>query len=348
MAQGTRQQRPSSGRAPAGRSSRASAGRGWREAAPAPVVLVTGAEQVLAERAVARVTALHRLEHPDLEVVALDAPTYERGALEAVASPSLFGEPRLAVVTGVEAPGEGFEEDALAYLAAPAEDVVLVLRHAGGARARKLLDAARQHPDVVVVDCPPLKKDADKLEFVGLEFEASRRRISALAARALVDAVGSDVRELAASCAQLVSDTSGTVEVEDVQRYYGGRVEATGFRVADAVVAGHRAEALALLRQAVATGLDPVPIVAVLASRLRQMVLVAGSHGRGDEVARALGMAPWMVDRTRRELRGWTPQALGAGIVVLAETDEAVKGGGRDPVYALERAVLALCAAHER
>ena len=353
MAQGTRQQRPSSSRAPSGRaasgrSSRAPAGRGWREAAPAPVVLVTGSEQVLAERAVARVTALQRLEHPDLEVVVLDAPTYEVGRLEAVASPSLFGEPRLAVVTGVEAPGDGFEDDVLAYLAAPADDVVLVLRHAGGPRARKVLEAARQLPEAVVVDCPPLKKDAEKLEFVGLEFEGSRRRISAQAARALVDAVGSDVRELAASCAQLVSDTSGTVEVEDVQRYYGGRVEATGFRVADAVVAGHRAEALALLRQAVATGLDPVPIVAVLAMRLRQMVLVAGSRGRGDEVARALGMAPWMVDRTRRELRGWTPQALGAGILVLAETDAAVKGGGRDPVYALERAVLALCGAHER
>ncbi|MEJ5869203.1 DNA polymerase III subunit delta [Pseudokineococcus sp. 5B2Z-1] len=347
MAQGTRQQRSTS-RSSNRSSGRSSGARGWREAVPAPLVLVTGTEQVLAERAVARVTALQRAEHPELEVVGVDATSYEAGVLAAVASPSLFGEPRLAVVTGAEAPAERFEADLRAYLAAPADDVVLVVRHAGGSGGRKVLEVARAHAGAVLVDCPPLKKDAEKLEFVGLEFEAARRRIAAPAARALVDAVGSDLRELSASCAQLVADTSGTVEVEDVTRYYGGRVEATGFRVADAVVAGHRAEALALLRQAVATGLDPVPIVAVLAARLRQMVLVGGSRGRGDEVAKALGMAPWMVDRTRRELRGWTPGALGAGIVLLAETDAAVKGGGRDPVYALERAVLVLCDAHER
>ncbi|MEJ5945733.1 DNA polymerase III subunit delta [Pseudokineococcus basanitobsidens] len=336
------------GRSRGGRARPAASGRTWREAVPAPVVLVTGTERLLGERAVTRVTALAREKDPDLEVTTLDAADHRRGALEAVASPSLFGEARLAVVTGVEAPGEGFEDEVLRYLAHPADDVVLVLRHAGGQRAKKVLEAARAAPGAVVVDCPPVKRDDEKLAFVGAEMEAVRRRISAQGARALVDAVGSDLRELAASCAQLVADTSGTVDVDDVQRYYGGRVEATGFRVADAVVAGHRAEALALVRQAVGTGLDPVPIVAVLALRLRQMALVAGTRGRGDEVARVLGMQPWMVDRTRRELRGWTPAALGAGVVALAEADEAVKGGGRDPVFALERVVLRLCDSHER
>ncbi|MEJ5915305.1 DNA polymerase III subunit delta [Pseudokineococcus sp. 1T1Z-3] len=331
-----------------GRGRPGPAGLPWTEAVPGPVVLVTGTERLLGERAVARVTALAREQHADLEVTTLDAAAHSPGALDAVASPSLFGEERLAVVTGVEAPGEGFEAEVLRYLAAPADDVVLVLRHAGGQRGKKVLDAARAVPGAVVVDCPPVKRDDEKIAFVGAEVGAARRRISAPAARALVDAVGSDLRELAASCAQLVADTSGTVEVEDVQRYYGGRVEATGFRVADAVVAGHRGEALALVRQAVSTGLDPVPIVAVLALRLRQMALVAGTQGREEDVARALGMQPWMVGRTRRELRGWSPAALGAGVVVLAEADEAVKGGGRDPVYALERAVLALCASHER
>lgn len=322
--------------------------REWREAVPAPVVLVTGAEGLLGERAVARVQRLERQDHPDLEVVALDATAYEAGQLGVHTSPSLFGEPRLVRATGVEAASEAFVTDVLAYLPAPADDVVLVLRHAGGQKHKRLLDAVRQLAGAVVVDCQPLKKDAEKLDFVGQEFTAARRRISAPAARALVDAVGSDLRELAASCAQLIADTTGTVEPEDVQRYYGGRVEATGFRVADAVVAGRPGEALAMLRQAVDTGLDPVPLVAVLAMRLRQMAKVAGTRGRGADVAKELGMAPWQVDRTRRDLRGWSPQALGAGIVALAEADAAVKGGGRDPVYALERAVLAMTAQRER
>lgn len=322
----------------------------WSEARVAPVVVVTGTEQLLAERAVARVVALRRLDDPSVEVVTVDAVADEAGRLQTAVSPSLFDEPRVVVVTGVEAAAEAVEKDVVAHLAAlasqPDDEVVLVLRHGGGQR-KKVLDAARAVPGALSVDCPPLKKDAEKIAFVGAELETARRRISAPAARALVDAVGSDLRELAAACAQLVADTSGTVEPEDVQRYHGGRVEATSFRVADAVVTGSAAEALAMLRQALATGVEPVLVVAALAMRLRQMALVAGSRGRDEEVARALGMQPWMVGMRRRELRGWSATALGAGLVALAATDADVKGGGRDPVYALERAVLALCGSRE-
>ena len=51
-------------------------------------------------------------------------------------------------------------------------------------------------------------------------------------------------------------------------------------------------------------------------------------------------MAPWQVDRARRELSGWTDEGLGARGRALAEADTEVKGGGRDPVFAVERAVL--------
>ena len=48
------------------------------------------------------------------------------------------------------------------------------------------------------------------------------------------------------------------------------------------------------------------------------------------------------VDRARRELSGWTDEGLGRAIRALAEADTEVKGGGRDPVYAVERAVLTI------
>src|SRR5690606_10034859 len=160
-----------------------------------------------------------------------------------------------------------------------------------------------------VVAADAIKKDSDKAAFVTAEFRRARRRIDASGVRALVEAVGTDLRELAAACSQLVTDTDGTAseavvdryycgrgESEEfraelrvlaaacrqlvtdtdgtvseavVDRYYGGRVEATGFRVADAAVAGHAGEAVALLRHALATGADPVPIVAALAMKLR-------------------------------------------------------------------------------
>lgn len=56
-----------------------------------------------------------------------------------------------------------------------------------------------------------------------------------------------------------------------------------------------------------------------------------------------LGMAPWQVDRARRELSGWSDDALAYAITAIATADAEVKGEARDPVYAVERAVLAIC-----
>ena len=175
------------------------------------------------------------------------------------------------------------------------------------------------------------------------EFRAAGRRATPDAVRALIEAIGKDVRELASACQQLVADTTGTIDEDLVAKYHGGKVEATGFKVADAAVAGNAGEALRLLRHAIATGVDPVPIVAVLAQQLRQLVKVgAAGRGRSADVARDLGMAPWQVDKARRGLSGWGPEGLAEAIQAVANADFEVKGGGRDPVYAVERAVLTI------
>lgn len=320
---------------------------------PAPVVLVTGGEDLLAERAVAAVTAAARAADPEVVVERLDAAGYETGRLELLASPSLFGGGTVVVVSGVEAANDAFVTDATAYVAAPAPDVCLVLRHGGGNRAKPLLDAARAGgaPEAV---CTPITKDEDKVEFATAEFRRLGRRASAQAVRALVDAVGSDLRELAAACHQLASDAEaaqtsggdGRIEADLVEQWFGGRVEVTGFRVADAAVAGRADQALSLLRHALATGADPVPLVAALAMKIRTMakVSVAG-RGPAASLASALGLAPWQIDRARRELNGWSQEGLAIAVTALAEADFAVKGGGRDPVYAVERAVLTIASA---
>lgn len=317
----------------------------WREASPAPVVLVIGPEDLLADRAVDRVRSALRREHADLEVVHVDAATYEAGQLAVHTSPSLFGESRLVVASGVEACAEPFVPDATRYLDHVQDEVTMVLRHRGGQRGKKLVDAVRARKGAVVVECAELKGDAAKAEFVAQEFRDASRKITAPGVRALVDAVGSDLRGLASACVQLIADTGGEVTDAEVDRYYGGRVEATGFKVADAVAAGRRSEALALLRQAVDTGVDPVPLVAAIAVKLRTMAKVAGTRGRGPDVARELGLPPWQVDRARREVRGWSPEGIAKALIALAEADEAVKGGSRDPVYAVEKAVITITGA---
>ncbi|MBR7503895.1 DNA polymerase III subunit delta, partial [Mycobacterium tuberculosis] len=67
-----------------------------------------------------------------------------------------------------------------------------------------------------------------------------------------------------------------------------------------------------------------------MAMKLRGMAKVQGFSGSSGELAAELKMAPWQVDRARREVRRWNEVALGQSLIAAAEADEAVKGGGRD------------------
>ena len=322
---------------------------GWDKVRPAPVILVSGTEGFLADRAIRALRDLLRTEDPSLEVSDLEADQYAPGSLITLASPSLFNEPRMIRVTGVEKCTDAFITETIDYLAHPADDTYLVLRHAGGVRGKRLLDAIRSGSGGgIEVSCLELKKDAEKSEFAAAEFSAAGRRITGGAIRALVSAFSDDLAELAAACQQLLSDASDEITEVTVEKYYSGRIETNAFKVADAAIAGRRGEALILLRHALASGADPVPIVAAFGSKLRTMAKLAGSNAPAGQLASKFGLAPWQVDRARKDLHGWTDQGLGRSIEVLADTDEQIKGLGRDPVFALERMIGVIASRGER
>lgn len=312
----------------------------WSKIRPAPVVLVSGTEAFLSDRSIRMLRDTLRLEDPSLEVSDLEADNYAPGQLLTLASPSLFGEPRMIRATAVEKCTDAFIAETLEYLQHPADDTYLVLRHAGGVRGKKLLDALRGGlGGGVEVVCTELKKDQDKLEFASAEFAAAGRRAAPGAIRALVAAFSDDVAELASACQQLISDAAAEITEATVEKYYSGRVETTAFKVADIAIAGRHGEALVMLRHALASGADPVPIVAAFAMKIRTMAKVSGARGPSGQLAQQLGMAPWQVDRAKRDLQGWSDAGLGRCIELLAVTDAAVKGAQRDPVFALERMV---------
>lgn len=328
-------------RRPAARSAAAIPQLSWRAPQPAPIVLVSGPEEVCAERAISGIRDYLRAEDPSLEVSDLRADDYESGSLLGLTSPSLFGEPRLVRVSGVEKCSDAFLTEALAYLQAPQDGATVVLRHTGASvRGKKLLDAIRAGTGGgVEVACPAIKRDSDKFDFAAGEFSAAGRRITPAALRALVSAFADDVTELAAACQQLIADVPGDIGEQVVERYYGGRVEATAFTVADTAIAGRYGDALIALRHALAAGADPVPLVAAIASKLRTMARVAGNREPSRALATRLGMKDWQVDRARRDLAGWNQAALAIAIQAAARADAEVKGASRDPVFAVERLV---------
>jgi DNA polymerase-3 subunit delta len=326
-------------RAPASRPRSAIPQLSWRAPQPAPIVLVTGPEEVCGERAISGIRDYLRAEDPSLEVTDIRADDYAPGTLLGVSSPSLFGEPRLVRVSGVEKCSE-----ALSYLAMPQEGATIILRHTGATvRGKKLLDAIRAgEGSGVEIACPAIKRDSDRFDFAAGEFSAARKRIAPMALRTLVSAFADDLTELAAACQQLISDVPGDVSEEVVERYYGGRVETSAFAVADAAIAGRYGESLVTLRHALASGADPVPLVAAIASKLRTMARVAGHREPAAALAARLGLKDWQVDRARRDLSGWSDATLGMAIQAAARADAEVKGGSRDSVFAVERLITVI------
>ena len=319
------------------------AARGGRGATPtqvalAPIVLIKGSEGLLVDRALDQLRFLAHQADPNLERTDIVAATYQAGQIDVIASPSLFGESRMVIIRDLETMSDALAADLLAYASAPAPDVWLFLAHPGGnARGKKVIDAIAK-AKWPVIPAEPLKNDREKLALIASDVRSARRQMDNEAMQALVDALGNDPRAMAGALAQLLSDVSGRITLEDVRRYQAGRVEATGYDVADAAVAGHSAKALTLTRHAFATGIAPQVLVAALAMKFRAMAKVSIGGG-----ASSLKMAPWQVDRARRELRGWSDNSLAAAFGAIATADAETKGESRDPQRAIEKAIITIC-----
>ncbi len=316
--------------------------------APAPVVLLVGTEQSLADVAVRRLTAQVLQAHPDLERHILSPGSFVPGSVLSAGAASLFGGYRLLVLSGLEAASGPYSAEvttlAEQLAAAPDPDLVVLGRHGGGNGGKKVLAALAAVPGAVRVACTPVTGDRARAELVTGYLRQLGQRVEPDAVAELVAAVGGEVAELLAIASQLAeTNETPTVTAEQVRALTAGRREAGGFDIADAAVAGDTGRALALVRHAVAQRVEPVLVVGALAAKLRAMARVAGA-GRGPvaSVARELGMPPWQVERARRELRGWRPEGLRQAVVATADADAAVKGelAGVAAAYALERVVV--------
>jgi DNA polymerase-3 subunit delta len=312
---------------------------------PTPVRLVSGDEELLVTRAVAAAVDAARVRDPGIEVREVDAGSAIPGEIAALLSPSLFGAGRVVVVRAAQDARKEFAAALLDYARAPEPDVTLVVVHAGGAKGKALADGLRTG-GAEVVSAARLARHRERVEFVRAEFRRLGGTCPEDAAEALLAAVGTDLRELAAAVAQLVADTGGRTSAATVARYYRGRAEVSGFTVADAAMVGDVPGALEALRWALAVGVDPVPIADALADGVRTVARVA-SAGRGNpyQLASSLGMPAWKIERAQRQSRGWSAAGLAAAMRAAAVCNAEVKGQSEDRGYALERAVFAMATA---
>jgi DNA polymerase-3 subunit delta len=308
------------------------------------LVLIQGAEALLADRAISQIVSAS----PQATITTLTADEVELGTITDSLAPSLFGDARIVVIKEIQDLTAECTDEVIEYLTNPDESLNLVLWHKGGVKGKALVDKVKK-AGAQLIAVEAIKKDSDKAEFVRSEFKRLGRKISTEAVQALIDSLGSDLRELGGACSQLASDvTAGKViDESDVADYQQGRIETTGYDVADAVLDGKTALALISLRNAINTGTDPVLIVSAIAASIRTMAKVSGtSRGlKSFDLASQLGLPPWQIDKARRQLSGWSENALARSVIVLAQADADIKGAAADPAYALERAIITISTA---
>jgi DNA polymerase-3 subunit delta len=304
-----------------------------------PLRLIVGDEELLVERAVSAALATARAADPSAELRKVAVSGLTKAELAELVSPSLFAEGRVVVLQSVQDTNKELAAAITDYLKEPADGVTLVAVHAGGAKGKALADALRA-AGAEVTNCAKVTKHDERVEFVRTEVRQAGGRISPDGIRVLIDAVGNELRELAAAATQLVADTGGVVDEQAVRRYHRGRAEVTGFAVAEKAVNGDLPGALEALRWALVVGVPAVLVADALADAVRTVAKV-GAAGRGDpfRLAGPLGMPPWKIRKAQAQARGWRPAGIALAMGAVAEVNADVKGVAADANYALERAV---------
>ena len=274
----------------------------------------------------------------------------EASAEEAVAACNslglLGGEARLVVVDGVESWKAADMKELETYLAAPAPDTVLALVGDGIKRDTALSKAVAKVGQVLAYDVS--KKQLP--EWVGEQFTRFGAIADRDACRALVEAVGDDVGDLASEIQKLATWANGEpITRATVEELAVGRAETPIFAVTDAwgrrdVAATLRATESLLDRSHRSRSGELVRLVGSLVGhvgRVRKASRLADEGVRASEIASRLKMHPFVAEKSVKQAANFSPDELAQAMVRLAELDAGSKGGSRlSPELQLERTLV--------
>ncbi|WCC81050.1 DNA polymerase III subunit delta [Cutibacterium equinum] len=305
-------------------------------------LLVQGSETLLSDRAVdSRVKAARR-EAPEAELVELVGREVDAGRFVEATGGSLFSEATIVIVDSIADLDKDLFDLVATTAAHPSEDLCLILVHPGGVKGKGLLTKlSKAKIETVKADSP---KPWAIPEFIATEARRAHLDMDHDAADALHQALGNDLRTLAAAIDQLASDSpDGRIDAQAVTTYFGGRAEISAFSVADASLEGRLPDALETLRWGLSTGVQPAAVTAAMALGLRSLGLFLDmrSSRMGDkQLAQAIGVSPWKLKALNKQGRSWSKAGVARAIRLVNSCDGAVKGAAVDANYALESMLI--------
>jgi DNA polymerase-3 subunit delta len=210
------------------------------------------------------------------------------------------------------------------YLASPNPSTVLVALTSKLDKRQKLYAAANKHGFVHVLEAPRQVQP-----WIRHEAEARGVALDSRAVSRLADAVGNDLSRLALVIDQLAlyAGTDRTVTADDVDDLVADTRERSVFELTDSVGAGDLGASLAAVSSLCDQRDSALGVVAMLARHLRQLGMVHANRGSSKaQLASALGLPPFIVDKLVGQARRYSPEGLARATTLLAAADRALKG----------------------
>ena len=143
--------------------------------------------------------------------------------------------------------------------------------------------------------------------------------------------------------------TGARITEREVRRLVPAALESRAYLLADKVAERRGGEALAVLEELLAGGRPAPVLLATIAGRVRQLLLISELAAQGlprREIADRLGVrSEWQFDRLHEQARRSPISRLESAYQRLVDTDRAIKRGRVDEVTAVELLVAELAGA---
>jgi DNA polymerase III subunit delta len=250
------------------------------------------------------------------------------------------------IVDGVEGWKAADVKEIEAYLASPSPSTVLALVGDGVKKDAALAKTVAKAGEVHVYEVA--KKQLP--EWVGEQFARLGASAARDACRALVEAVGDGVGDLASEIQKLATWANGEpITRAVVEQLAVGRAETPIFSVTDSwgsrdVAATLRATESLLERSHRPRSGELIRVIASLVShvgRVRRIAALVDEGMRPSEIASRLKVHPFVAEKSARQAGNFSEEELARATVRLAELDAGAKGGSRLPAeLQLERTLV--------
>ncbi len=308
---------------------------------PALVYLVHGAEPLLREEALRAICAAAL----DPELAEFNEDRFEGGQvrsddlLSACQMLPMMAERRLVVVRRVDKLKSDVAAALSVYLADPSPTTCLVLE-AEKVDMRKSVFATVKKKGQVVV-CKPLYQN-QLVPWIMNRVRATGGRIQPEAAQFLAHYTGPDLGALAAELEKAsIYAGNGPIDEQAVSETVGaGRVHSV-FELTDALGERRPGAAMKALVTLLDSGEAPLRIQAIITRHFRLLWRAWEVRGTGN-LARTLGVAPFLANKLATQARRYRGDELSAHVAHFAQVDLALKGGASSPKRVLEDEVLML------